>query len=111
MEIFKWAGELLPTKWSGRVVIATGTLALAAFGLPVPDAALSVPMQGALLHVALALLVSTIGLVATVCLVVSAYRKQSAELEKCEKQRDAPPPPPKDPPNYRPIHYSNKGIV
>jgi len=90
-----WLEDLLPTKWSRRLAVATCVVAAAAFGVPslLPQSYLPAsPEQVFLLRLFLLLLVSLVGSLAVLVLVIRAFRTQSekhqGEIEVQKKEHD-----------------------
>jgi hypothetical protein len=81
MSIENWLEDLLPTKWSRRIALATAFFAGSAFAAPsiLPASFLpALPEQVFLIRLVLALLTTTVGSIAVSFSVVSAYHALAA---------------------------------
>ena len=79
-----WLEDLLPTKWSRRLALATLAAAGAAFGVPslLPQSYLPAsPEQVFLLRLLLLLLAALVGSLAVLVLIVREFNSQSAKHE------------------------------
>jgi len=114
MSLQSWADDLLPTKWSRRIAVATVLATVTVYGLPsllplslVPTS----PEHLLLVRLFLCALAALTGTLIVLILVVRSHTAQSKQIVELQQQLAARPDPPKSPPKLPPINYDNRGIV
>ncbi|WP_077730036.1 hypothetical protein [Methylocaldum sp. 14B] len=120
MALETWLDDLLPTKWSRRLALATIAASGAAYSLPSFLPASYLPQsqeQVFLLRLVLLLLLALVGSLFTLALVAHAYHAQTKqhalELQKQKEHFESLATEEKKPhDNFtKPIKYDNRGIV
>jgi len=114
MSLQSWADDLLPTKWSRRLAVATVLVAAAAYTGPslLPNTYLPTSTEQLfLVRLLLCVSVALIGTLLVLVLVVRSHSAQAKLIGELKKQLAASPPLAKSPPKLPPLNYDNRGIV
>jgi hypothetical protein len=112
VSIDAWIDDLLPTKWSRRIAVATIALSAGAFGAPSLLPTSWVPASPEHMFTVRLLLAAVVllgGAIVVLALVVRSHQSQAkriAELERELKERPAAKRA-----SLQPINYDNRGIV
>ncbi|HUX29244.1 MAG TPA: hypothetical protein VMV78_01310 [Thiobacillus sp.] len=113
-----WLEDLLPTKWSRRLAMATVFLAGSAFAAPsiLPASFLpALPEQVFLIRLVLLLLTTTVGSIAVSISVVRAYHAQAAAhqlaIQAMERAHAEASGSKANHDLYKPINYPSLGIT
>ena len=114
MSLDSWAEDLLPTKWSRRIALATLALTVAGFGslslLPTSFLPASTEHTFAL-RLLVSAIVLAIGSIVVLVLVVRSHTAQAKRIAELEHELAARPPKNTNIQSLPPLNYDNRGIV